>query len=354
MGGIGLALGGFPAFGAFGGLGDSAAMAGLDSGFGMWGAPAAEAAGGWGVNAATGGGMDWFEQLMQNYNPDLGFQGLNEAGSGALAGGLGTPTGFEDIPFGTTYPDYIDPKFTGGFSLPNLPGGTGNMLSQLLGNSGAIGAALGAGAGALGGGQKPAGSITTIQDVPDWLKPYVMANLQGGAGVLSQINPYNPLIPQAQAEASKTIGGQYLSPQSNPWLQDTYNQAAKAVTDTYLSTTQPRTDAMFYKGGAFGPGNSAYEETVARNQFGLGQNLKNLGTDIFGANYNQERGRQYGATMGAPSLVSGSSEAAFSPFKAYSSLFPNASSQTSPYFSNPMAGILGGGLAGYTLGNAFK
>src|SRR3990167_9001871 len=178
LGAYGLgSLGGL--WGGAGSLGDSAAMAALEGTGGMWGAPAAEAAGGWGVNAATGGGMDWFEQLMQNYNPDLGFQGLNEAGSGALAGGLGTPTGFEDIPFGTTYPDYIDPKFTGGFSLPNLPGGTGNMLSQLLGNSGAIGAALGAGAGALGGGQKPAGSITTIQDVPDWLKPYVMANLQG-------------------------------------------------------------------------------------------------------------------------------------------------------------------------------
>lgn len=35
--------------------------------------------------------MDWFEQLLQGYNPDLGFQGLNEAGSG-LTGGMGATT----------------------------------------------------------------------------------------------------------------------------------------------------------------------------------------------------------------------------------------------------------------------
>ena len=281
----------------------------------------------------------------------------------------GTSIPFDWMNPGATQ-SFIDPAFTpgleaaagypgatsalgGGFNWPSLPSGTTDLLSKVLGNPSIMGAALGAGAGALGGSPKPAGTITSVQDVPDWLKPYVMTNLAGASSVMSQINPFNPLLPQAQAEAGKTIGGAYLSPQTNPWLQDTYNQAAKAVTDSYLSTTQPRTDALFYKGGAFGPGNSAYEETVARNQFGLGQNLNNLATNIFGGNYNAERGRQATATFGAPGLVSGSANAAFAPFQAYSSLFPNVRATSEPYFSNPFAGILGGALGGYGLGKAF-
>ena len=152
-----------------------------------------------------------------------------------------------------------------------------------------------------------------------------------------------------------TIGGKYLDPSTNPWLQSTYDQAAKAVSDSYLSTTQPRTETLFYKGGGFGGGNSAFEETVARNRFGLGENLKNLGTNIFGGNYNTERNRQFTATQDAPGFVNRRTTAALSPFTQYSQLFPTGlHATTSPYFSIPMGNVLGGALTGYTLGNIFK
>lgn len=44
-------------------------------------------AAGAGAGAGALGSDAWFEQLMQNFNPDLGFQGLNEAGAG-LTGGM--------------------------------------------------------------------------------------------------------------------------------------------------------------------------------------------------------------------------------------------------------------------------
>lgn len=101
LGIAGLALGGAGALGLLGeGLG-AGALGAIDAGIGVGaGFGAADIAGGLipefgslGAGAATAAGtgtgaMDWFEQLMQNYNPDLGFQGLNEAGSG-MTGGMG-------------------------------------------------------------------------------------------------------------------------------------------------------------------------------------------------------------------------------------------------------------------------
>ena len=157
MGGIGLALGGFPAFGAFGGLSDSAAMAGLEgtggmwgaaapsslsftgsvpnwnwgsTGManlegtgGMWGAPTTEAAGGWGVNAATGGGMD-LSEFMSNYNPNdpFGFAGDAASNYGSISEpltGTGFPSSsnsFAGYDFGLGYP-------VGGNMVTNLAGG---------------------------------------------------------------------------------------------------------------------------------------------------------------------------------------------------------------------------------------
>lgn len=91
---IGGAIGGFAAgAGAFGGAGSSALNAGAGA-FDAAGFAGTNVLGGAAVPAATtaGGGMDWFEQLMQGFNPDLGFQGLNEAGSGLTGGMAGAAT----------------------------------------------------------------------------------------------------------------------------------------------------------------------------------------------------------------------------------------------------------------------
>ena len=319
----------------------------------------------------------------------------------------------------------VDP--TGGEPPPPPPAPGTPDLRALLTSLGltpaVIGALLGGLAGAAGGGSSPAGTTTTVQDIPEWLKPYVISNMERGRSVLDQLPNSGPLMQQAQDELGRTIGGEYLesnpalpfmrelanyktpnldyliptargdflSPDSNPWLRGTYDKAARAVSDTYLSTTQPRTDTLFNRAGAFGPGNSSYEETVARNRFGLGENLSGLATNIYGGNYQNERGRmlqasqllpqfsqseqgiraggasglgsiysgergrQTAAAAGAPGFATQRSQAALSPFTAYSQLFPTGlHATTSPYFSNPMGNVLGGALTGYTLGNIFK
>lgn len=228
------------------------------------------------------------------------------------------------------------------------------MLAALGGLfGGSSGSLLGGIAGGLlggfGGGGK-AKSTTSVTDIPAWQKPYVQQALQGAQGIYGQ-QQGTPLLAPAQAEYLKTIQGNYLDPSSNPFLKATFDQAARGVSDVYQNVTQPRTDSMFFGPGSMG-GNTAYQNTVARNNYGFGQNLADLATQIYGGNYQQERNRQFGAVSGAPEFTSGQSQAAFSPASSYLDVVgrPFGSSQSQPYFQNKGAGLLGGALAGMQFG----
>lgn len=117
--GIAAGLGGFGALGGpAGGLDSSSATAASERTVGMWGAaPTAEATGG---NMATG---DWWD-----FGPSAE---VNPGGAGTsdwwdFGSGSGVPTGFEDIPFGTTYPEFIDPDI-----INKLGSGVGKIIEKV-------------------------------------------------------------------------------------------------------------------------------------------------------------------------------------------------------------------------------
>jgi len=87
-----------------------------------------------------------------------------------------------------------------------------------------------------------------------------------------------------------TLQGQYLSPESNPYLQSTYNAAADAMTNQYQQAIAPSLMAQAQQGGVMG--GSGMQEQQAYNQFNLGQNLSDLASKIYGGNYAAERGNQ--------------------------------------------------------------
>ncbi|HYF34378.1 MAG TPA: hypothetical protein VD994_03730 [Prosthecobacter sp.] len=240
----------------------------------------------------------------------------------------------------------------------------------------------------LGGGSKPAGTITTVQDVPEWLKPYITENIDKARGTRDQLlmqnqgaldTSENALSAFARGDSLNanpalgllqgTASGSYLN--SNPYLDAMYAKAARGVTDTYLNTTQPRTDAIFNGPGTMG-GNTAYQQMVARNQYGLGENLGNLATSIYGGNYAQERQNQLGAQQsignlfstgqqqqlaaaGAlPGVASARTQNAMSPYTQYNSLFPNISQTSQPFFENKIGNLFGGALGGAALGRLFS
>jgi hypothetical protein len=121
------------------------------------------------------------------------------------------------------------------------------------------------------------------------------------------------LAPGALQNIIDTISGRFLDPTSNPYLSNTYDAAARQVT--------PRVNSIFEAGGRYGSG---------AHQGVLGQNLSDLANNIYGTNYQNERTRQFAAATS-----------------------PIGSTQTSPYFTNPLAGILSGALGGGALGNIF-
>lgn len=111
----------------------------------------------------------------------------------------------------------------------------------------------------------------------------------------------NPILKNAENQVLATGEGYYMNPASNPWLQDTFNQAARGVADQYRYATAPQTASQFARAGSFG--GSAQQQTEAMQRFDLGQNLAGLANQIYGQNYQQERARQLQTIPMVPSLL---------------------------------------------------
>lgn len=156
-----------------------------------------------------------------------------------------------------------------------------------------------------------------------------------------------------QRQLSSTIQGNYLTPDSNPYLkssvQDALGLAGSAFAGQY--------------GGAGGNnlGNSGYQEGLART---LGQ----VATNAYGQAYGQERQNQLAASQAAPGVDMGrlgminaadmaTQQAYMSPWSnlanyknAVSGNYGGQTQAQEPYSSNPLANILGLGLGGFGLG----
>lgn len=192
------------------------------------------------------------------------------------------------------------------------------MFGEILGALGAIG-------GLMGSGDQ---QVTQQVQLPEFLQPYAPLYAQQGYN-LSQapFNPYpfetvapfaqdqnvamdmvrqrammgSPVTNAAQQQTLSTINGDYLNPQTNPYLQQTFDQAANRVSDAFSRGTAAQTDARFARSGAFG--GSAWNEAQQANQTALGDSLSGLAANIYGGNYAQERNRQQQASQFAPNLA---------------------------------------------------
>lgn len=87
----------------------------------------------------------------------------------------------------------------------------------------------------------------------------------------------SPLVNDAQGLTQRTIAGDFLSPDSNPFLQQTFNRAA--------DLTRGRLDSEFS-----GAGRNLGASRPARSE-----ELQTLSSNIFGGNFQRERDRQVNA-----------------------------------------------------------
>ena len=228
---------------------------GTTAGAGAFGGAGAAAGAG-----ATVGSDAWFEQLMQNFNPDLGFQGLNEAGSGLTGGMAGGASqidlsnidkmienlgqnAFEAENLGTaasvtetnSWLQNLLPGLRGGLGSNAAGSGIASLLNTLGGGSGAAGTA-GTAASTLGTLGTAAGAAAAAGGT-DWLKTL----LTGGAGLLQdyQKNEQSDKLydlatryegygapSRARYEASYAPG---FTMANDPGFQDALNQSAKGT-----------------------------------------------------------------------------------------------------------------------------
>jgi len=170
---------------------------------------------------------------------------------------------------------------------------------------------------------KGGGGGTTTTSLPKWLQPYAKQFIGAyenqvfdeNGNVISQPGDLNQQLagfnPAQEAAMGNTIGmtggmqdyanlglgqsgltlaGAYLNPESNPYIEATYNKAARSLTDNYQNAVAPSIMAAAQKSGNFG--GSAFDEAMAYSRYGLGENLGNLATSIYGGNYASERDRQ--------------------------------------------------------------
>lgn len=95
-----------------------------------------------------------------------------------------------------------------------------------------------------------------------------------------------------------TARGDFLRPESNEFLAGTYKAMTRPMIEQFRDATMPSIDAGFARAGRYGSG--LYADQAQKAQDTLGRNLGEAATNLYGQNYQQERGRQLTAQQMAP------------------------------------------------------
>ncbi len=91
---------------------------------------------------------------------------------------------------------------------------------------------------------------------------------------------------------TSTINGDYLNPDSNPYLSQYYDQAADKVGKS-LAANNDYVNSQFNQRGLYN--SSARQETLQKQADNAADTLANVATNIYGSAYDQERQRQMDA-----------------------------------------------------------
>jgi hypothetical protein len=118
---------------------------------------------------------------------------------------------------------------------------------------------------------------------------------------LSYADQGNAGLNQAAGYNSDVLSGKYMSPESNPYLRDTYDQASRAVTENYRDAVLPAVTSRFALAG--GAGSGGYVGARNRADQSLARSLGDVATNIYGGAYESERGRMDSARGFAPTLA---------------------------------------------------
>ena len=111
----------------------------------------------------------------------------------------------------------------------------------------------------------------------------------------------SPLVTAAQDLTAATMRGDYLSPDSNPYLKSAMDAATRPMTEAFTQDVMPGIDAAFSSGGRYGSGLQANQQARASEDYL--QALGDVGSRMAYSNYADERERQVAAGTAAPAMA---------------------------------------------------
>ena len=171
------------------------------------------------------------------------------------------------------------------------------------------------------------GQYTTTQAPLPWMEPYLqdymgraqdVANVpyQQGPGTYTGPNSLltggwqatanraqqgSPVMGAANTELQKNIQGDYLNPNSNPYLSSYVDQAQQDTVRNYNQVQRPAWDKAMQNSGSFG--NTGVSEYAAMDASNLQRNLGQMANTAYMGAYQQDRSAQQAATMAAPAFA---------------------------------------------------
>lgn len=120
-------------------------------------------------------------------------------------------------------------------------------------------------------------------------RDYNMWRIQQNQNLLNQARGYADL--GAENDLSyDTISGQYLTANSNPYIQGVANQAAQQVQDTYNKSYIPSMLSQYAGSGRYGSG--LFQRSAADMQSQMNQDVANATNQLYYQNYANERAMQ--------------------------------------------------------------
>lgn len=111
---------------------------------------------------------------------------------------------------------------------------------------------------------------------------------------------YNPALTAAYDYYGRSVGGQFLQPQSNPYLSGMYQTAAEDVANQFAQQLGGITTRFGQSGRT---GSTGMQNAVSGAYGALGKSLGSLAQNIYGQAYESERGRQQQMAQFAPALL---------------------------------------------------
>lgn len=108
----------------------------------------------------------------------------------------------------------------------------------------------------------------------------------------------NPIAGPAQGMVADTLSGNFLSPESNPYLQAMSDAANRQTTRQYQEAVVPGIQAQFANSGRTGSG--LFANAMDQSRDTLSRSLAESNANLYGNNFQNERNRQMQAAQLAP------------------------------------------------------